>query len=83
MFNSLSLHVLQVFVLPGNECLRNYTVFEHTKKKMTCSDMDNWGPVVTIKHREKFAWKVANVAPARACATLPTVLKTIWCSQKV
>ena len=49
------------------ERLRNYTVFKSIEKKMTYSDIYNWGLVVTIKDREMFSLKVTNVAPARKC----------------
>ena len=55
--------------------LRNYTVFEHIEKKMTYSDIYNWGPVVAIKDREMFSLKVANVAPARECVTFVNCTK--------
>ena len=64
------------------ERLRNYTVFEHIKK-MTYSDIYNWGPVVTIKDREMFSFKISNVAPARVCATFVNCTKTVLCSQQV
>ena len=44
-------------------------MFEHIEKKVISSDIYNLGPVVTIKDREMFSLKVANVAPARECAT--------------
>ena len=51
------------------ESLRNYTVFEHIKKKITYSDIYNWGPVVTIYGREMFSLKITNVVPAREYTT--------------
>ena len=65
------------------ESLRNYTAFEHIEKRMTYSDIYNWGPVVTIKDREMFSLKVANVAPARECATFVNCTKTVLRSQQV
>ena len=43
-------------------------MFEHIYKKLTYSDIYNWGRVVTLKGREMFSLKVANVALANECA---------------
>ena len=65
------------------ESLRHYTIFEHMEKKMTYSDIYNWGPVVTMKDREMFSLEVANVAPATECATFVNCTKTVLWSQQV
>ena len=64
------------------ESLRNYTVFKHIDKKMTYCEIYHWRPVVTIKDRKMFSLKIANVAPARECATFVNCTKTVLlCSQ--
>ena len=65
------------------ESLRNYTVFKHIKKKMTYSDIYNWGPVVTKKDREMFSLKVTNVPQLESVQPLSTVLKTVLCFQQM
>ena len=49
--------------------LESLTLFQHINKKMTYSDIYNWATVVTLKDREMFSLKLANVAPAGECAT--------------
>ena len=41
---------------------------------MTYSDIYNWGPVVTVKDREKFSLKVTNVPQLESVQLLSTVL---------
>ncbi|KAF6078426.1 hypothetical protein HJG60_009254 [Phyllostomus discolor] len=57
------------------ESLRHYTVFDDIEKKITYSDIYNWGPVVTIKDREMFSLKATNVPQLESVQLLSTVLK--------
>ena len=62
--------------------LESLTLFQHINKKMTYSDIYNWATVVTLKDREMFSLKLANVAPAGECATSVNCAKTVLCSQQ-
>ena len=62
----LNFHYLQVFVLPWKAFK---LLFQRINRKITHSDIYDWGPVVTLKDRKMFSLKATHVAPAVECAT--------------